>query len=136
VLVTSLGVNDITRNVGLPDWLRQQEALLRIARDRLGVSLSVVAGLPPVDGFPALPQPLRWYLGRRAREFTRHLERFLAGVPDAHVLDLRFTRDASLMAEDGFHPGPVIYAGWAERAAGIIRSSFAPADGPATARET
>lgn len=129
VLVTSLGVNDVTRGVDLSTWLGQQRELLRLARDRFGISAAVVAGLPPVDGFPALPQPLRWYLGRRARQLTRHLRDLLAAEPDAHFLGLRFSLDPSLMAEDGFHPGPEIYRGWGQRAAAIIREHGAPDPG-------
>lgn len=121
VLVTSLGVNDVTRGVERTTWLARQSALLELARSRFGTSLAVVAGLPPMDGFPALPQPLRWYLGRRARTFTRDLRGFVEGEASARFVDLRFTLDASLMARDGFHPGPVIYRGWAERVADEIR---------------
>ncbi|NNF39399.1 MAG: SGNH/GDSL hydrolase family protein, partial [Gemmatimonadetes bacterium] len=74
VLVTSLGVNDVTRGLGLARWMEQQRALLTLARERFGVGLAVVAGLPPMGGFPALPQPLRWYLGRRARQFSDALQ--------------------------------------------------------------
>ena len=120
VLVTSLGVNDLTRGVGEERWLDSQSRLRTFAREGLGVGLSVIAGLPPVDGFPALPQPLRWYLGRRAKGFSRRLREDLRGDPDAEFLDLRFTLDPSLMARDGFHPGPVIYQGWGERAAALV----------------
>jgi lysophospholipase L1-like esterase len=126
VLVTSLGVNDVTRGLRLSDWLARQRALLGLARERFGVRLAVVAGLPPMDGFPALPQPLRWYLGRRAREFSRALERWVGTEECAHFVDLRFTLDRSLMASDGFHPGPEIYRGWGERVARIIRDAWPP----------
>lgn len=121
VLVTSLGVNDVTRDVALDRWLAQQRELRALARARLGVTCMVIAGLPPVDGFPALPQPLRWFLGRRARQFSEALRRELEEERDAHFLDLRFALDPGLMAEDGFHPGPAIYEGWGRRAAAIIR---------------
>jgi hypothetical protein len=32
-----------------------------------------LSGLPPMHRFPALPQPLRWYIGSRARDFDRAL---------------------------------------------------------------
>ena len=32
----------------------------------------------------------------------------------------------TLMAEDGFHPGPAIYALWAEQLAGKISSEICP----------
>lgn len=124
VLVTSLGVNDVTGGVRVRDWLVQQAELRELVRERLGVKLLIISSLPPVGGFPALPQPLRWILGRRARDFSAALRESLEEEADAHLLDLDFTLDPSLMAEDGFHPGPVIYRGWAERAAGIIHRAW------------
>jgi lysophospholipase L1-like esterase len=131
VMVTSLGVNDLTRGTGTRDWLHRQRELRELARDRLGVKLLVLSGLPPMGGFPLLPQPLRWYLGRRADEFSERLREQVADEPGARFLDLRFTSDATLMAEDGFHPGPRIYREWAKRAAGIILSDWRPIDGSA-----
>ncbi len=123
VLVTSLGVNDITRRTSVAAWLEDQRAIRSLARTRFGVSLLVLAGLPPVDRFPALPQPLRWYLGGRARRFTHGLAEDTAGEADARVIDLRFPLGPEAMAEDGFHPGPPAYGEWAERAAGVIRDA-------------
>ena len=124
VLVTSLGVNDVTRGLGLTRWMEQQRELLALARERFGVDLAIVAGLPPMGGFPALPQPLRGYLGRRARQFSHALEAWIRHEASAHFVDLHFTLDPSLMASDGFHPGPAIYQGWGERVARIVREAY------------
>ncbi len=120
VAVTSLGVNDVTAGVRLATWRRQQTALRALLRERFGVSRLAIAGLPPVEGFPALPQPLRWFLGTRSRVFSRTLQRDVSLEPDCGFVDLRFTMDASLMATDGFHPGPRIYDGWAAQVAAIV----------------
>ncbi|NIP82234.1 MAG: SGNH/GDSL hydrolase family protein, partial [Gemmatimonadetes bacterium] len=73
VLVTSLGVNDVTGGRTVRGWLDDQRALRGLARSRLGVSLLVITGVPPMGRFPALPQPLRWYLGSRADRFDERL---------------------------------------------------------------
>lgn len=114
--VTSLGVNDVTAGVGRRVWLKQQAELRRILRSSFGVTRLVVCGLPPVHGFPALPQPLRWYLGARARDFDLTLERDIEAEDGVLFLSLRFTEDASLMAADGFHPGPEVFREWGRRA--------------------
>lgn len=136
VLVTSLGVNDVTRGARVDTWSKQQRALRSLARSRFGVRHCIVAGLPPMDRFPALPQPLRWFLGRRARAFSGRLARDLAGEEDAEFLDLRFALERGGMATDGFHPGPSIYAGWAERVAARVLARRAgdrdPVSGPVT----
>ncbi len=121
VLVTSLGVNDVTGGRTVRGWLDDQRALRGLARSRLGVSLLVITGVPPMGRFPALPQPLRWYLGSRADRFDERLRADLEADPSARFLDLRFPLDPGAMASDGFHPGPRVYSTWADRAAAIIR---------------
>ena len=62
--------------------------------------------------FPALPQPLRWYLGERAKDFNRALMN-LSESRGAVFVPLDFSADGGGMATDGFHPGPSIYRQWA-----------------------
>ncbi len=121
LVVTSLGVNDVTSRVDRARWRRQQAALRDLLRDRFAARLIVNCGLPPMHGFPALPQPLRWYLGRRASALDRDLERDVGHEPGAAYLSLRFGDALDGMASDGFHPGPAIYAEWAARAAALAR---------------
>ncbi|MGB5256221.1 MAG: SGNH/GDSL hydrolase family protein [Woeseiaceae bacterium] len=121
VAVTSLGVNDVTGLVGRGRWRRQQAELRATLKAKFGVDTLLVSGLPPLHGFPALPQPLRWILGARATQLNRDLERDIASDDSATFLDLRFTADTTLMASDGFHPGPGVYARWAERVAALVR---------------
>jgi len=118
--VTSLGVNDTTRLREPQDFVADQEALLKLLQDKFGARRVVVTGLPPMHLFPALPRPLRWVLGRRARQLDTALARLLESIPGATHLDSAFTRDAGLMAPDGFHPGPELYRTWADRAVEIL----------------
>ncbi len=122
VALTSLGVNDVLALTGRDTWLERQAQLRRVLREKFGVRLSVLSGLPPVHSFPALPQPLRWHLGSRATEFNEVLDQAVDADPCTRLVNLRFRADASMMASDGFHPGAPIYAEWAERAAQIVLS--------------
>ncbi len=122
VVVTSLGVNDVTSLVGAKKWRQQQAELRGILKQKFGASLIVVSGLPPLHGFPALPQPLRWMLGSRATRLNRYLKADVADDEKATFVDLRFTTDLSFMATDGFHPGPEMYAEWGKRVAAVISS--------------
>jgi lysophospholipase L1-like esterase len=119
-VLTSLGVNDVVAGTSVATWLAQQRQLRALLHESFGAPTQVVSGLPPVSGFPALPQPLRWYLGRRARQFDQALATDVADEPDVVFLPLDFAMDASLMAEDGFHPGPEIYRQWADQVAAVI----------------
>ena len=121
IAVTSLGVNDVTGMVGLGRWRQQQTQLRGVLREKFSVDKIVVSGLPPMHAFPALPQPLRWHLGSRATEFDRHLQGDTSADPRAIFVDIRFTSNSELMSHDGFHPGPRVYAKWADLIAKAIR---------------
>lgn len=120
VAVISLGVNDVTGLVGRDRWRSQQAELRSVLRDKFGIDTLLVSGLPPLHGFPALPQPLRWVIGARATQFNDDLRQDVAGAEATTFLDLRFSADTTLMASDGFHPGPGIYAQWGEKVAALI----------------
>lgn len=118
VAITSLGVNDVTGRRSLAEWQRQQGELVELLAGRFGARHVLLSGLPPMHRFPALPQPLRWYVGSRARDFDRVLAAVAASRPGCEFLALGHEMmDVSAMASDGFHPGPPIYALWAREAA-------------------
>ncbi len=125
VVVTSLGVNDLTRGRTAQRFAQLQSELFDTLRAQHGASLLLASGLPPVHRFPALPQPLRRFLGSRAQQ----LDAALAALADrrgdvVHVpLEFHAELDASAMAEDGFHPGMPAYREWARRLEARIRSA-------------
>ena len=120
VAVTSLGVNDVTGMIGRSVFRRRQARLRDTLKDDFGVRRILVTGLPPMQLFPALPQPLRWHLGTRASQFNRDLRSDVEGDATAEFVDIRFTQDPSLMSADGFHPGPAVFALWADRVVNAI----------------
>jgi lysophospholipase L1-like esterase len=124
VAVTSLGVNDVTGLVKRKLWLEQQARLRELLRRKFGVSRIIVSGLPPMHEFPALPQPLRAHVGAEATRFNEDLRSGIADDEIARFVDIRFTEDRTLMSEDGFHPGPAVYAIWAEKVAAAIIGEF------------
>jgi len=115
VAIISLGVNDVTTETGMTNWLKRYRSLLDRLVSDFGVKAFVLSGLPPMGRFPALPQPLRWYMGAQARVHDLGLARLAASRMDSEHLPLDFgDMDESAVATDGFHPGPRIYARWAE----------------------
>lgn len=116
-VVTSLGVNDVTGDVGVAEFLARQGRLRALLREKFGARYLLVSGLPPMGSFAALPQPLRWYLGERAKELDRALATSLPDGQGAHHLPLFRRMDRSLLADDGFHPGPAAHAQWGAAAA-------------------
>lgn len=122
VAVTSLGVNDVTAGRALPAWLAQQQTLVALLQSKFQVQRIILSGLPPVHKFPALPQPLRWYVGKQVRRFDRALWTWAQTQPNCDYVNLNLDFDVSWMASDKFHPGPPIYQHWGKAIAQQIQS--------------
>lgn len=113
VVVTSLGVNDVTGGRSPRRWMIDQARLVALLREEFGASRILLSALPPMHLFPALPQPLRAYLGAQALRYNAALRAFAQTAPACTWVPLEVTQDRDHMAHDGFHPGPQIYAAWA-----------------------
>jgi lysophospholipase L1-like esterase len=77
VIITSLGVNDVTSSLSCDKWLQQQAQLFTLLTERYSPKLILVTAVPPLGLFPALPNPLRWSLGQRAKRFNHKLQQLL-----------------------------------------------------------
>ena len=122
IAVSVLGVNDVTAGISESKWLSDQRELFSLLRQKFKVRHIVVSGLPTVSEFPALPQPLRWLLGRRARAFSKALERLCEQEECRFISPSSIDADTSQMASDGFHPGPDIYRALGQEIAMGIKS--------------
>jgi len=122
VVVVILGVNDVTRGGPMGGWLRSHAALRAHLRVTTGARRIYVSQVPPLGAFPLLPHPLRWLLGRRATRFDAALQAAVRDAPGVAHVPLPDGMDPGDMATDGFHPGPVIYALWAQEMARRILS--------------
>jgi len=128
VAVIVLGVNDVTSQSTARGFTERVAQLWTLLEEDFGVKWAVVSGLPPMGKMSALPQPLRWYLGRYASwldkalgewSLSRGLGYWAANIPT----------NAGALAEDGFHPGPATYPMWSARLADLIlqgRAKWAP----------
>ena len=124
VALLSIGVNDVTSSLTLDQWLARQRRLMALLCDKFAVRQIVLSPLPPMHLFPALPQPLRWFLGFRARRFNAHLADLAERVDQCTMLSTSLAPEPGLMASDGFHPGPMLYHQWAGDAARAIDQRF------------
>ncbi|MCH8498580.1 MAG: SGNH/GDSL hydrolase family protein [Marinobacter sp.] len=120
VLVISLGVNDVTSRLPASTWIQQVDQLLTLLRGRYQPQQVLFTAVPPMHEFPALPQPLRWFLGARAKAFNRKLAALLATRPGVQFVDVAFEKAPGVMASDGFHPGENGYRIWANALADRI----------------
>lgn len=114
LVVTALGVNDVTSQVAIADWKRQQEQLIVVIQEKFTPKQIIMSGLPPVGLFPALSWPLNAYMGAYADQLNRTLQELLVQHEQVDFLTLRDYPDSAKAATDGFHPGPVVYQMWAQ----------------------
>jgi len=124
VVVLSIGVNDVTSLRSPSQWLQWQNQLASVIQTRFKPRLLIHSAIPPMHCFTALPQPLRWFMGTWAIEMNRRLEATLSGNT-GRILHWPFQEAASEgLAADGFHPGPIGYAKWAEGLSRVILLSI------------
>ena len=115
--VVMLGVNDVTHRVPLQRALRHRGELARWLQDRIGVRHVMFCALPPMQFFPALPQPLAWYAGRHVARVNREQALWAKAQNGVTHATMDGVMEFGAFAEDGFHPGPRLYAAIARRLA-------------------
>lgn len=125
VAVISIGVNDVTHGTRIRDWIHGQERLLRLLTTRFQARHVLLSSIPPMARFPALPRPLRWYLGSRVQHFNHELQRYLHVRERCTIVTPDLDGMVDGMAVDGFHPGAPIYAEWARQLGQGIRTHWA-----------
>lgn len=120
-VLISLGVNDVTGGRSLKKWLDQQNLVIERLHGKFSARHILFTPLPPMQHFPALPQPLRWVLGTRAKKFNRALQELVATRPQCRLLSFELPMQPEFIASDGFHPSTTTYGLWAEQAASAIK---------------
>ena len=125
VVVLSIGANDATVLLSPHQWARWQNRLAALIEHRFGPALLVHSAVPPMHACLVLPQPLRWFMGRWARQMNETL----AGMLPAHSARVMHWHPATTttlgMAMDGIHPSSTGYAVWAEGLSPHILASVA-----------
>ena len=124
VAVVVLGVNDITNQVPLPQALKHRGEIAVWLEAHAEVGQVMFPALPEMERFPSLPQPLAWWAGQMSRRNNRAQARWAAhwplGRPRVEHVPMDGLMRGDLMASDGFHPGPGLYARVAEHLAVAI----------------
>nr|WP_286193694.1 SGNH/GDSL hydrolase family protein [Tropicibacter sp. R16_0] len=124
VAVTALGVNDVTRCVTRKQFIDRQSELMGLLADRLSASLILATGVPQMELFPALPNPLAWVLGAQARRLDMGLAQVSSRFPQVHHFKLVIPPEPAYAARDGYHPSALAYRIWAQMLADEIFARF------------
>ena len=99
--VVSIGVNDVSGLTSLIRWQMQVMDLMALLGPKRRV---ILLGVPPMEYFQALPQPLRWVLGIRAALLDKTLQQLGEYAEQVTWLNIGEKFDAGHLASDGYHP--------------------------------
>lgn len=124
-VVIALGVNDVTRGRRVSQWTKDIKDLIAGVRQQVGNSPVILAGVPPLQHFPALPRPLRTILGMRAGRLDRACNRIARELNEVIHVPLHPRIEEEYFSADGFHPSQQGYAMWGEQLAEVIASDCA-----------
>jgi lysophospholipase L1-like esterase len=124
-VVISIGVNDVTGLTSSAKWTHNLGLIADNLQKKLGTKRVLFSSLPPMHLFPALPQPLRWWLGTRAKHFNTLAKHVCQSHPHCHFISTPFPTDKRFIAQDGFHPGALAYQLWGEYMARVLQEKLA-----------
>lgn len=108
-MVLSVGVNDITGLSGLWKWERNLGLILKALARHSPNAIIAVSGIPPLRGFPLLPQPLRALFGIRGKTFDISCRRVVLRHPFAIHVPVDFDPQPDKFSPDGYHPSEKSY---------------------------
>ena len=126
VIVTSIGVNDVTKLTSAKSWIKQQKQLFEHIQKRFQPKLIIVSGVPQcnISGFTESTSLVVWAI---CRANESKLQQWLA--PQSHFKFLEYNIETFQamnlpMASDGFHPSKEVYAVWGRQVAALVRQSL------------
>lgn len=131
----AVGVNDCLKLRTPRRWRRDLSALLQALDERVDPRTVLLAGVPPMQHFPALPPPLAGMLGLRARLLDAVSARIAGHWANLAPVPMKLDGDAEAMfCRDGFHPSAAGHRRWADQLAPIAiecleRADFGPESG-------
>lgn len=112
--IITMGVNDTTGLTAVKYW---QEEIYRSIEllNKKGITQIFFTQVPPMVQFPALPAPLKYFLGLRAHILNTELRRICKQTHDCTYVGSKLLVEKEMMAEDGYHPSEKGYHAWAEQ---------------------
>ncbi|AOA58418.1 SGNH/GDSL hydrolase family protein [Acinetobacter larvae] len=127
VVISSIGVNDVTRMTSPQDWMVLQQDIYAEIEQRFSPLLVLCTEVPPLNDFPALKAPLSWLCGQYVKQMNHALAYYVDQKPNYQLIRYELEKFQALkleMAADGFHPSQSMYQLWAEQLADHILNTF------------
>jgi lysophospholipase L1-like esterase len=123
-IIISVGVNDLTGLKSLSSFEKTFSELLFALHKHSPNAIVAVAGIPPLKGFPLLPQPLRALFGVRGKSFDLVIQKVVAKNSFAVYVPLDFEPLPEKFSVDGFHPSEESYKEFGQLMAEQIIEKF------------
>lgn len=126
VVLIALGVNDSIEFHTARRWAADVERLIEAIRVEVGDVPVLLAGVPPLDYFPALPAPLSYALGARSASLGQASIALVKRMKRVvHVpFEIEKKECVEFFCAAGFHPSELGYKLWAEElAAAFVKSA-------------
>lgn len=135
IALVAFGVNDTTAFRPISHWRKDLTDVLEALHGRCQPRLVLLSGIPPIASFPALPQPLRWVMGLKARTLDLSAKNLASQrIRTLHVPLVLDTRDVSMMASDGYHPSAKGCTAWANLLAEAAAAEWTRIGGGSTSK--
>jgi lysophospholipase L1-like esterase len=135
VVVIVLGVNDTLRFTSSRRWAKDMRLLISAVRGYCGNIPVVLAGVPQMNHFPALPNPLSFGLGSQSSRLDAMTRGLADSMDDVLYAGVDLKNRQELFCVDGFHPSEAGYEIWGERLAGAAASLFGEMGGGSSRKE-
>ncbi len=116
-VLVSVGVNDVIHLTRSNHWVTNLSTIVELLNTKFGAPEILLASVPPMHLFTAIPNPLRWWLGLRAKRLNELMARVVKGNSHCSVLSFNSSFKPELLAKDGIHPSKLAYSVWANQAA-------------------
>lgn len=113
VAFVAIGVNDVLELTPVSRWRSDVARLCTLLASRAGAPQIVFLGLPPMHRFPVLPQPLRAFVGTRAKLLDATLAALARDKANVLHVPTPLQGPPDFFCEDRFHPSEAGYAFWA-----------------------
>lgn len=123
IILIALGGNDVFGLSSPKRWQREMSRLIEILRAKYPLAKILLANVPMVRDFRAMPNPLRFVLSRLARLQHFNSRDFVAPLENTFYFD-RIKRVDDDFFSDGIHPSPRGYDLWARDMVEFMKNSF------------
>jgi lysophospholipase L1-like esterase len=122
LVLVSVGVNDVTHFTHQQQWLNNIHSIVELLNTKFGADQVLFSSVPPMHLFTAIAQPLRWWLGLRAKKLNALMTIAVESIDKCSILTVDLPFRPEYLAKDGVHPSKLAYKVWAEQAAAKFNS--------------